>query len=129
MCFFACVIQCLRMYLCNFHYKCVRHHTHNCATIGELAFSTVLIIQIIARMTSDAQQENVHRHCQRRPLKNGRIRHMPTTTTTTPNCPRAISRLKSSEQQQTKKRQRHRPRNNILTNIKHYMYNKKCTIS
>ena len=40
-CFFVCVIECWSMYLCKFHYECVRIHTSNCAHIGVLAFIVV----------------------------------------------------------------------------------------
>ena len=72
--FFVCVIQCWSMYLCKFHYECVRIHTSNCAHIGVLAFIVVTTHFFFTRLnTSDTQQETerLHRHRQRQPPKNG----------------------------------------------------------
>ena len=72
MCFYFCITECWKMYLCEFHYECVLIRARNCAIFGMFAITTVVIICLVRltenRMTSDAQQENQHRH---RPLKSG----------------------------------------------------------
>ena len=78
-CFFLCVNECLGMYLCEFHYKCVRIRTLNCITHVFFASLTVITIGLtrlleirrnryLATITSDAQ---LNPYRQRVPLKNG----------------------------------------------------------
>ena len=75
-CLFLCVTECWSMYLCDFHYECVRIRTPNCAFFAVLAFLSVILIclarRTLASITSDAK---LHRHRHRRPLKNGWISH------------------------------------------------------
>ena len=71
MCFLFYVIECWRMYLCEFNYECVRIHTSNCAYIGVLSFLAVIAMLLIRLISSYSQQETERLHRHRQPLKNG----------------------------------------------------------